>query len=62
MKTLRGVRVQAQAQIQQAARQTQHSSNQPGPKSGVSSVVFRLGSEEAQAWGEVNWAQFRLGR
>lgn len=57
MKTLRGVRVQAQ--IQQAARQTQHSSNQPGPKSGVSSVVFRLGSEEAQAWGELGSIQAR---
>lgn len=57
MKTLRGVRVQAQ--IQQAARQTQHSSNQPGPKSGVSSVVFRLGSKEPQAWGELGSIQAR---
>jgi hypothetical protein len=48
-----------QAQIQQAARQTQHNSNQPGPKSGASSVVFRLGSEEAQAWGELGSIQAR---
>lgn len=32
---------------------------QPGPKSGVSSVVFRLGSKEAQAWGELGSIQAR---